>query len=408
MLTPLKNHPGIIVSTALLMALLVWGFWPKPLVIESAVAQHAPLTITIEEEGRTRIIDHYIISAPVNGVTCRLHLKVGDTVEKGQTLLGITPLASQVLDPRSRALAQAQVATAESALRVAQEQARVATVAAQLANTDLKRYQPLLAKGLISQGVYDTAETQAKSLSASKRSADFAVEVARHQLESARTTLSYSDYSEDSDSNAKSNNAIERVEVRSPIDGQILKVARRCEGPVNTGEALLEVGDPTSLEVEVDVLSSDAVKIKPGMEVLFDRWGGSQTLEGRVRVIEPIGFTKVSALGVEEQRVLIISDFTSPAKQWQRLGDGYRVEARFVLWHEENVLQVPASSLFRYRDGWAVFVIEGNRAQRRPVTIGQRNGLQAQVLEGITAGELVINHPSEAVEDNIAIEQRAE
>ncbi len=401
MLLQIRNHPGIIISTLLMIALLAWGFWPKPLLVESAIAKIAPLTITIEEEGRTRIIDHYIISAPVNGITCLQHLKVGDSVEQGQTLLTITSLASQVLDPRSRAQAEAQVSVAKSALRVAQEQARATAVSAQLANTDLKRYQPLLEKGLISQGVFDTALTQAQSLSATKRSTDFAVEVARHELESARTTLEYSGKS-------TTDQPVERVAVSSPISGQILKVTRRCKGPINTGDALLEVGDPRSLEIEVDVLSADAVKIKPGMKVFFDRWGGTLSLEGRVRMIEPVGFTKISALGVEEQRVLIISDFTSPAEQWQRLGDGYRVEASFVLWHEEDVLQVPASSLFRYNNGWAVFVIEGDHAKHRKVTIGQRNGLQAQILEGITAGELIINHPSEAVEDNISIEQRVE
>jgi HlyD family secretion protein len=401
MLLQIRNHPGIIISTLLIIALLAWGFWPKPLLVESAIAKIAPLTITIEEEGRTRIIDHYIISAPVSGITCLQHLKVGDTVELGQTLLTITPLASQVLDPRSRAQALARVSVAKSALRVAQEQARATAASAQLANTDLKRYQPLLAKGLISQGAFDTASTQAQSLSATKRSTDFAVEVARHELESARTTLEYSGKS-------ATDQPVEQVEVRSPINGQILKVTRHCEDPINTGNALLEVGDPRSLEIEVDVLSADAVKIKPGMKVFFDRWGGTHSLEGRVRVIEPVGFTKISALGVEEQRVLIISDFTSPAEQWQRLGDGYRVEASFVLWHEEDVLQVPASSLFRYNNGWAVFVIKGDHAKRREVTIGQRNGLQAQILEGITAGELIINHPSEAVEDNISIEQRVE
>ncbi len=401
MFVQLRNHPGVIVSGLLISALLVWGFWPQPILVETATAKHAPLTITIEEEGRTRIIDHYTIAAPVNGITCLQHLKVGDTVEQGQTLLSITPLASQVLDPRSRALAQTQVFVAESALQVAIEQARATAVSAQLANKELKRYQPLLEKGLISQGVFDTAQTQAQRLSATKRSTDFAVEVARHELESAKMTVEYSD-------TQAADQPVERVSVRSPINGQILKVARSCEGPVSTGEALLEVGDPRSLEIEVDVLSADAVKIKRGMKVFLNRWGGSHALEGRVRVIEPVGFTKTSALGVEEQRVLIISDFTSPAEQWQRLGDGYRVEASFVLWHEEDVLQVPASSLFRYNNGWALFVIEGDHAKRRKVTIGQRNGLQAQIIQGISAGELIVNHPSEAVEDNISIEQRIE
>ncbi|MCW8859232.1 MAG: efflux RND transporter periplasmic adaptor subunit, partial [Deltaproteobacteria bacterium] len=172
-----------------------------------------------------------------------------------------------------------------------------------------------------------------------------------------------------------------------------------CEGPVRTGEPLLEVGDPASLEVEVDVLSADAVKIQPGIKVLFERWGGEHPLEGTVRTVEPVGFTKISALGVEEQRVLIISDFTSPAEQWQRLGDGYRVEARFILWHKDDILQVPASSLFRYKDGWALFVIKGKHAELREVTIGQRNGLLAQIVEGVKEDEAVINHPSDEVAD---------
>jgi HlyD family secretion protein len=151
--------------------------------------------------------------------------------------------------------------------------------------------------------------------------------------------------------------------------------------------------------VEVDVLSADAVKIKPGMKVLFERWGGEGSLHGSVRTIEPVGFTKISALGVEEQRVLVIVDFTSATGLWQRLGDGYRVEASFILWQDEHVLQVPASSLFRYGDGWAVFVVEGKRARQREVQIGQRNGLVAQILAGVEEGEAVVNHPGDDVED---------
>ncbi len=195
----------------------------------------------------------------------------------------------------------------------------------------------------------------------------------------------------------------ERVPIRSHIAGKILKIDHKCEGPVSTSDPLIEVGDPSALEIEVDVLSADAVKIKTGMTVLFDRWGGEKPLEGIVRIIEPVAFTKVSALGVEEQRVLIISDFISPAEQWQRLGDGYRIEARFILWHEDNVLQVPASSLFRVNDGWAVFVVEGNRAKQRIVKVGQRNGLIAQILDGMQKDERVINHPSDKVEDDVRV-----
>jgi HlyD family secretion protein len=308
-------------------------------------------------------------------------------------------MASQVLDPRSRAQASAKVEAAEAALRAAEEQARAASAAARLANNELARLTPLLKQGVIARDAFDKAQTAAHTASANQRSADFNVEVASYELDAARSVLEYRAESEFDN--------IERVAVRSPIDGRILKVDHECAGPVRTGEPLLEVGDPAALEVEVDLLSADAVKIKPGMKVLFDRWGGEGLLEGQVRLIEPVGFTKVSALGVEEQRVLIISDFTSDASKWQRLGDGYRVEARFILWHQESVLQVPASSLFRYQDGWALFVVENGRAVRRSVKVGQRNGLVAQILDGVSEGEAVILHPSDEVENQRSVTVRS-
>ncbi len=377
---------------------MVWGFWPQPVLVETNPVERAPLTVSIEEEGRTRVIDRYVVSAPVDGVACRVELDVGDPVEQGQLLLSITPLESQVLDPRSRAQATAQVAAAESALRAAEEQVRTAAAAERLADAELKRFRQLMEKKLISRDALDKAIAESTTNRAAKRSADFQVEVARYELQAARSVLEYAA--------GKPSEPFERVPIRSPVTGRILKVDHECEGPVRTGDPLLEVGNPSALEIEVDVLSADAVKIQTGMKVLFDRWGGEQALEGTVRIIEPVGFTKVSALGVEEQRVLVISDFTSPAEQWRRLGDGYRVEARFILWHDDDVLQVPASSLFRYNNGWAVFVIEGQRAKRREVTVGQRNGLRAQILDGLKEDELVINHPSDKVEDGRSVRGR--
>lgn len=393
---PLRKHPAIAATAALIIGLLVWGFWPQAVFVEVIAVKRAPLTVAIEEEGRTRVIDRYIISAPVDGVACRVQLDVGDAVEKEQVLLGITPLESQVLDPRSRAQAVAQVSAAESALEAARQQASAAAAAAQLSTTELKRLRPLLEKGVISRDTFDKATTEVQTTTAAERSAKFNVEVARYELQAAQTVLEYTAGTQ--------HEPAERVPVRSPVSGRILKLVRECEGPVRTGEPLLEVGDPSVLEVEVDVLSADAVKIKPGMKVLFEHWGGDESLQGVVRIIEPAGFTKISALGVEEQRVLVISDFTSAAEQWQRLGDGYRVEARFILWHEEDVLQVPASSLFRYQDGWAVFVIEAKRAEYREVKVGQRNGLIAQILDGLTEGDSVINHPGDDVEHNTRVE----
>jgi HlyD family secretion protein len=395
---PLRTHPAITFIAVLIIGLLVWGFLPQPVLVEAVAVKRAPLTVTIEEEGRTRVVDRYVISAPVDGVACRVELNVGDRVEQGEVLLAITPLESQVLDPRSRAQARAQVASAESALHAAEEQALAAKAAQQLAAAELKRVRPLKDKGVVSYGAYDEAVSEAKTTAATKRSADFKIEVAKYELEAARMVLDYTA--------GTGGEPAERVPVRAPISGRILKLAHECEGPVRTGDPLLEVGDPEVLEIEVDVLSSDAVKIKPGMDVLFERWGGEQPLRGTVRIVEPVGFTKFSALGVEEQRVMVISDFTSPAEHWQRLGDGYRVEARFILWHEEDVLQVPASSLFRYNNGWGVFVIEGKHAKRRAVDVGQRNGLIAQILDGVQPGEVVINHPSDEVEDGRSVKQR--
>lgn len=396
---PLRKHPVISSITLLIVVLLIWGFWPQPVFVETVTAKRAPLTITIEEEGRTRVVDRYLISAPVDGVACRQQLNVGDEVAQGQVLLGITPLQSQVLDPRSRAQAKAQVAAAEAALHAAEQQAEAAEASAKLAVIEHKRLKPLVEKGVISSDDYDKAATQVETSTAAQRSADFQVEVAHYELQAAKTVLDYT-------AAAAKGEPAERLPVTSPIDGKVLKVTRECEGPVRTGDSLLEVGDPSVLEIEVDVLSADAVKIKPGMKVLFERWGGEQPLEGVVRIIEPVGFMKVSALGVEEQRVLIISDFTSPAQQWQRVGDGYRVEARFILWHEDDVLQIPANCLFRYKDGWAVFVVENNHARRRVVKIGQRNGLTAQILEGVDEAEIVVSHPSDSVEDGRRVKKK--
>ena len=399
MFTLMRQHPTIIITAVIIAGLLTWGLWPQPVLIEIAIATRAPMMVSIEEEGRTRVIDRYVVSAPVDGVACRVKLNVGDPVERGQLLLGITPLESQVLDARSRAQAEARVAAAKSALQAAREQSGAASADLEYANNELARLKPLMEEGMVSREAFDRVNTRARVAAAAVRTADFNVEVARYELEAAQTTLEYS-------AATSSGVPAESVPVRSPIDGRILRVEHECEGPVRTGEPLLEVGDPNALEIEVDVLSADAVRIQAGIPVVFERWGGDQPLQGVVRIVEPVGFTKVSALGVEEQRVLVISDFVSPAEDWARLVDGYRVEARFVLWQEDDVLQVPASSLFRYDGGWALFVVEDDRAVRRVVGVGQRNGLIAQILEGVAEGDTVIVHPSDAVEDGRRVRAR--
>lgn len=383
----------------LIIAALVYGFSPQPGLVDIAKATRGPMQVSVGEEGKTRVIDRYDISAPVAGMTCRVDLDVGDPVEKGQALITINPLESQALDPRSRAEAEARIAAAASALYAAEQIVKSALAEKDLAEKELSRLQPLFEKGHVSQGQLDQAAATVETTRAASRSAQFAVDVARYELEAARTALSYTGVSGQDNPDAN-------VQVRSPIDGRLLAIHQECEGVVAAGQPLLVVGDTRSLEVETDVLSADAVKIKPGMRVEFHRWGGEKPLQGQVRTVEPVGFTKISALGVEEQRVLVISDITSGPAQWESLGDGYRVEAEFILWQSDDVLQIPASALFRFNDGWALFVMQNAKAIRREVKVGQRNGLSAEILEGLTEGETVITHPYNTIEDGMAVKQR--
>ncbi len=396
---PLNKHPGILAIGALVIGLLVWGFWPQPVPVELVEARRASMAVTIEEEGWTRVIDRFVISAPVDGVACRVHLDVGDTVQAGQTLLNISPLESRVLDPRSRAEAEARVAAAKSALELARQQAAAAEASASFQRSEIGRLEPLAKQGVISSGAFDKARMDLLTAEATARSAKHAIEVAKYDQQAAETALSYS-------AGTVTGEAAIRVPVKSPVTGKILQMPHECEGPVTTGQELLVVGDPSLLEVVVDLLSADAVKVQPGMKVHFDRWGGEGLLEGRVRTIEPVGYTKISALGVEEQRVNVIADFVSSKEAWQRLGDGYRVEARFVIWEDDDVLQVPASSLYRLKDGWALFAVENGWARQQVVKIGRRNGLVAQILEGVKEGYKIVDHPSDEVADGVRITER--
>lgn len=399
MRTPWRKHPGIAISSVIILVLLVWGFWPRAILVDMAVAKKATFTMTIEEEGRTRVIDRYVVSAPVDGVACRIDLNVGDTITQGETLVNITPMQSQVLDPSSQAQAKARVEAAQSALLSAEGKAAAAKAAADLAVKEEARLSKLVEQGLVPKDAHDKAQTDVITTQALQRSTQFTVDVARYELQAAQSVLQYSGAKPGADTTVG-------VPVTAPISGEVLKVDHKCEGVVRTGQALLEVGDTSILEVIVDVLSDDAVRIKPGMRVLFDRWGGEQPLEGVVRTIEPVGFTKISALGVEEQRVWIVADFISPKEQWQSLGDGYRVEARFIVWQEDNILQIPASALFRHNDGWAVFTVDHGKARIQLVEVGKRNGLQAQILSGLTEGDNVIVHPGDDIEDGISVKAR--
>ncbi len=388
---------GVLALVAVLVAWgLFQGFRPQPVEVDLGTARRAPLRVSVEQEGRTRVVDRYVVTAPVNGYARRVRLEVGDAVERRATLVELEPVRAEVLDPRRRAEAEAHIAAAGAGVSAAEQRANAAASNANLAQKELERVRALRRAGHVSAAAEDRAASEAERSAAELRSAQFAVATARHELEAARTALRY----------AASGGSAAPVAVRAPVAGRVLKIPHKSERMVAAGQPLIEIGDPGALEVEVDVLSADAVRIHPGTRVAFERWGGEGALEGAVRVIEPAGFTKVSALGVEEQRVWVIVTFTSPPALWQRLGDGYRVEASFILWEAADVLQIPASALFRDGKNWAAFAVEQGKAVKRRVEIGQRNGLSAQVVSGIKEGEQVIVHPGDLVREGGSVASR--
>ncbi len=392
-----SRNIGLIAAAIAVLAALAWGYRPRPVLVEVAVVERGPLRVVVEEEGQTRVKDRYVISAPVAGYLQRIELEVGDSVSQGQTLAQLEPLRPEVLDPRSQARAEAQVAAAEAAMKGADEAVTAARAEARYARSEYTRKKKLRANALISQDALDQAENHNRQASAALHSAEFAVDVARFELEAARTSLDYS----------LADNGVSvlpAVSLKAPVDSRVLRIEHESEGVVSTAQPLLEIGDSSALEITVDVLSADAVRIQTGNRVIFHRWGGDQSLEGVVRTVEPVGFTKISALGVEEQRVWVIADLTSPRDEWLSLGDGYRVEAHFILWEADDVLQLPANALFRHAGGWAVFSVENGYARRREIETGQRNGLVAEVLTGLDAGARVILHPDDRVEDGVRVE----
>jgi HlyD family secretion protein len=355
--------------------------------------------VTVEEEARTRVRDRFVVSAPVPGFLKRIDFEVADTVKKNQDIAVLEPLRSTVLDPRSRAEAGARIAAARAALETAKERARAAAADSEYARQHLARTRNLFEGGYVSRDDYDQAEAAAKKADAVKDSSEAGVSAARAELDRAQSVLRYSGA-------VQKDGAGGTVVLRSPAAGSILKLHRKSEGAVNAGDPIMDIGNPRSLEVKAEVLSAQAVKVRKGMRVLFERWGGPSVLEGRVRVVEPAGFTKVSSLGVEEQRVLVIVDFTSPPDVWQGLGDGFRLDASFIIWEGKDVPQVPESALFRKGDGWAVFAIEDNRAKLREVKVGRRSGIAAEIIAGIPEGSTVITHPDDAVRDGAKVRKR--
>lgn len=380
-----------------LIAMIVVAFLPKPVPVDLVPVRRAPLRVTVDEDGRTRVTDRYVVSSPLSGNLARIELDPGAPVEDGQVIARLVPMARPLMDAQSRAEAEARVASASAQLRQARATVERAEAALEFADTTAERQRQLARRGTIPAQTLDQAELELRSRREELSSARFGVRVAAHQLELARAALGRFDDGGD---------GAEQMEVTSPIDGAVLRVMQESGGAVQAGTPLLELGDPSHLEVAVDVLTSDAVHIEPGDAVIIERWGGETPLAGHVRMVEPSAFTRTSALGVEEQRVNVVIDLDSPREEWERLGDGYRVEARIVIWEEEDVLVVPASAVFRQGEGWAVYVLEGDAVRLQPVQTGRRNGLSVQILEGLEEGAQVVVHPSDRVVDGVEVEPR--
>ena len=382
----------------LVVAALVYGLWPSPLRVQTAEVDRGPLRVTLEEEGRTRVENQYTVHAPGSGYLNRIDLEVGDSVRADQPVARLSTMPSSFMDRRTRAEAEARVESARSALEAARQEAEAAKTEAAMAERELDRTERLHESGAATERDLEQARTQAQLARARSEAAAARVGRAENELEAARSALRIVHHEperEGSDSYA----------IRSPASGTVLALHRKDAGVVQAGQPLLTVGDPNDLEVVVEVLSSDAVQITPGTPVDLQQWGGPEPLEARVRRVEPKAFTEVSALGVEEQRVQVIADLLHTDQWAGRIGDGYRVDARFILWETEDAVRVPRSALFREDDRWAVFLLEDGRAALRNVEIGRQSGLYGQVLSGLEAGDRVIVHPGDEVEDGARVEE---
>ncbi len=383
-----------------LVALIVIGFWPRPVPVESGAVSRGPMVVTVDEEGMTRVKNRYVISAPVAGQLQRIDWKAGAPVEAGKTVLAVLESSgADFLDARAQAQAEAAERAAESARDAAAAQRDRARTAARLAAAEFERTKQLRHQQVASAQEFDAAEMRADTAAQDARAAEFSLKVANFEVDQAKAVLTRGQPPAAGMAPAE----LPPLVITSPVDGKILRVFQESSRVVPAGLALMEVGDPTDLEVRIEVLSRDGVAIRPGAHVLLEQWGGDQPLHARVRLVEPSAFTKISALGVEEQRVYVVADFTDPIAQRPTLGDSYRVEARIVTWEKPDALQAPAGALFQHDGQWQAFVIDGSHARLRNVTIGRTNGVETEVLAGLKEGDRLVVYPGDKVLDGTRV-----
>lgn len=387
------------VAGSLVLA-MVYALQPRAVEVETGVVHQGPLTVYVSEEGKTRIRNRHIVAAPVAGSMQRVTLKAGDTVKAGETVLTrIEPALSPLLDARARSQAQARVDAATATRSRANEDIEMSRTGLKYAQANWDRIKNNTDKGTVSDTDRDTFEREAEMKLREVRSAEFALQVADFELVQAKAALQQID---------KPSAGGAFIEVRAPVSGVVLRVQQESATIVAPGAPILEIGDPTDLEIEAEILSRDAVTIKPGALVTVEQWGGDEPAKARVRRVEPAAFTKVSALGVEEQRVLVLSDFTEQTPALKALGDRYRVEVRVAVWHSDDTLLVPAGALFREGSEWKTFVFDAGRAKSVVVKAGRTDGKLTQVLAGLKKGDEVLMHPPDTVRDGTSVVKRAE
>ena len=382
---------------AVIAGLLAVVLWPTAVQVDVAAVSTGPLVVTVDEEGVTRVRDRFIVSAPVSGRVLRIELEPGDCVTRGQVVARVRAEAPPLLDARTRTEAEAVVESARAALGRARADEQRARTTLEQARRDLARLGSLVEERVIAKQEFEAQESTVQVARETANAAEFAVRAATSELQRAEARLA--------PTRPEAPGRV--VSVAAPVDGVVLKRVRESESFVPTGDPLIEVGDPGQLEIVADLLSTDAVRVKVGARAFVEQWGGDTPLEARVRRIEPAGFMKISALGVEEQRVNVVLDFVdaSPAAR-AALGDGYRVEVRVVIWESSSVLKVPTSALFRHGEKWAVYVIDAGRARRTVVELGRQTGQSAQVTAGLAEGTRVILHPGDTLVDGARVRSR--
>lgn len=391
---------AVVAGILAIAALVIWAVMPAAVPVETAPVTRGRFVASVDEDGKTRVRERYVVAAPLAGRLDRIRFKAGDQIKVDDAVAMITPSPAPLMDPRTHREVEERLGAAEANVERAKAVVERARAQSSQANTDLNRTKTLADRGAATAQALEHAELAVRLADRDLRAAEFLDHAAEHELSQMRALLAR--YSADSNANGPA----ESWNVAAPVSGVVLRVAQESETIVQPGTPLLDIGDPHDIEIVVDVLSTDAVEISPGADVTIVHWGGQAALSGRVRRVEPAAFTKVSTLGVEEQRVNVLVDITSPAEQWAKLGDAYQLDAQIAVFTQDDAAIIPAGALFRRGDQWNVFVVKNGRAQIREVRVIRRSGRLAAIASGLDEGDIVIVYPSDRVTSGVGVEVR--